>query len=190
MPFVMAFRWIREHLKTVTNVTNVIHQSIVRPVSSPIGAAVRVVVRVDKAALHRLEKWTHAQVARIDHAVAHAGAIALPLPGTALGELEELYNRLRKRVARIEVGKVGYIAAGVFVATLARFGLGWLRCQNVKQLGRGVCRLDTSLLETILTDGIAIVGSVSIVSMAEALLEVQDEVSKTILRNVRETAKV
>lgn len=189
-PFVLAFRWLRDHLDTVTNVTNVINKSIVHPVQSTVGTAIHVVTRPTTVGLDRLRAWTTAQIKILRQSIAHAGAQALPLPGTAVADLRDALNRLRKRVARIDTKGLAYIGSGVFVATLARFGLNWIRCQNVKRFGRGICRADTDFLDTVLQDGLAIVGTLSIVGMANALLEVEDEVVAAIMRNVRETAQV
>lgn len=188
-PFVLAFKWTRDQLKSVTNVTNVINKSIVHPVQSTVGAAIHVVTRPTTVGLDKLRTWTTAQIKILRQQIAHAGAQALPLPGTAVADLRDALNRLRKRVARIDTKGLGYIGAGVFVATLARFGLNWIRCDRVKQLGRGSCRLDASLIDTVLEDGMVIVGSISIVSMARELLAIEDEVASVILRNVRETAR-
>ena len=61
------------------------------------------------------------------------------------------------------------------LAILARLGLKWTRCNNVGKAGRQLCGLDTSLLDELLLDTVAILGTVSIVAFAHDLQGVTDE---------------
>ena len=185
-PFVLAFRWIREHVAQVTEVTNVISQPVAKVAASPVGAAIRVIVRPDRVAVAKLREWTVAKVKALEAAIAHTGTIALPLPHSPVGDLKDLLNRLRRRVARIERGALPYIASGVFVATLARFGLGWLRCSNVKTMGRGVCRMDEGALYDLLASTTVITSSISIGALARELSEGMDVATSAVRTFVRE----
>jgi len=55
------------------------------------------------------------------------------------------------------------VAIGALVFALGRIGAGWVRCSNVRRLGRTVCGMDHDLLESLLADTLAIVGTVSLV---------------------------
>jgi hypothetical protein len=67
----------------------------------------------------------------------------------------------RIRGARTVIG--ASVFAGLLVAALAKLGLGWVRCSNVRKLGRRACGMDASQIEGLLLDTIAIVGTVSLI---------------------------
>ena len=146
--FALAIRGLKTVVRDTVHQTTTIVEQIAHPVYSPIGAAVRVVVRVDRAELARYRAWTTAHIRALEAKLAHAGAIAQPWPGTALGDLREWVAKLDKRLGKVGRQALPYIASGVFVATLARMGLGWLRCDRVKQLGRGACRSNADAMTT------------------------------------------
>ena len=113
--------------------------------------------------------------------VQYAGAQALPLPGTAIADLRDAWARVSRRLGKLERGVLPYIASGVFVATLARFGLGWLRCDNVKRVGRGVCRLDAGQFDELLAGTLLVLSPISLAVLAEELAEVVEDVSDAVV---------
>ncbi len=67
---------------------------------------------------------------------------AIPLPKDLLG--------IRKRIGKIERAIVGTAAVGLVATALARLGVSWIRCNNWKRLGRGVCGLPASVISDFL----------------------------------------
>ena len=188
-PFVLAVRVIARGLSDTIYRTNTIVKEIASPLTSPVGAAIKVVTRIDRAALAQFKAWTTARLAKLEAAVAHAGAQALDLPGTAVGDLREAWSRLAKRIGKLERGALPYIASGVFVATLTRFGLNWIRCDRVKAMGKGVCRMDGDALAAMLAGTTVIAGSISLRQLAAELSATMDEASGYLTTFVREAPK-
>lgn len=110
-------------------------------------------------------RWLRAHFAALTHAIDHA----LPIPTVPT------FPNLWKRVRAIERKIVLGVGIAAVVAALGRLGIGWLRCNRVRQVGRRICGLDESLIEKFLLDSLAIFGLVSIVEFAEGLQAVEDE---------------
>jgi hypothetical protein len=53
--------------------------------------------------------------------------------------------------------------AGAVALALSRLGIGWVRCSKVGRAGKTLCGMDESLLESLLADTLAIVGTVSLI---------------------------
>ena len=126
--------------------------------------------------------------ALIRKAVAATGAIAVPIPHILprLRDLERTAENDAKRLRRLGWAGAFTGAVGLVLAALARLGLNWIRCRNVKDAGRAVCRLDTSLLNELLTDGLLFFGAVSVVEFAKELRTIEDEAVKVLGGLVRE----
>ena len=117
---------------------------------------------------------TRAQVkdATREARIAHKAAVAIP------GQLSREWDipRLRDQVKGLEDGASdtfkwirshpNSIASGVFAGAVAwalgRVGASWTRCNNWRKLGKGYCAADPSLIESLLADALAIVGTVSL----------------------------
>ena len=54
---------------------------------------------------------------------------------------------------------------GSIVRVLVRH-LPWYQCSNVKKAAKGLCRMDSSLLDSLLADALILGGSISIVELA------------------------
>lgn len=68
---------------------------------------------------------------------------AIPIPKDLLG--------IRTRIGKIEKSIVGVAAAGLVATALARLGVTWIRCNNWKRLGRGICNLPASAISSLLS---------------------------------------
>lgn len=187
--FALAVKSIARGLSDTIYRTNTIVKQIASPMTSPVGAAIRVVTRIDRVALARLREWTTTKVKALEAAIAHAGAQALPLPGTAIADLRDAWHRLARRLGKLERGALPYIASAVFVATLSRFGLNWLRCDRVKAAGKGVCRMDADGLAALLAGTTVIAGSISLRQLAGELSATMDEAAGYLIGFVRESPK-
>lgn len=114
------------------------------------------------------------------HALTHAIDHALPIPHVPT--FPNIWKRLRALERKLAVP----VGIGLVVAALGRLGLGWLRCNRVRQVGRALCGFDTNLLDSLLLDGIAIFSLLSVVEFAKELRAVEDEAVAIMGKLVRE----
>ena len=70
--------------------------------------------------------------------------------GARVGRIERTYASKKWWAKHWESVLGGTVAVGIFTAALSRLGLRWLRCSNVKKAGKGICGMDSSLLEDLL----------------------------------------
>jgi len=105
-------------------------------------------------------------------------------------EAEHEIGRLWDRVRGIAPGVVGGLALGALTFALGRLGLGWARCSNVGKVGRRICGLDQNLLESLLLDTIAIVGTVSVVEFIRDAQAVENVALGALGGFIREFPKV
>lgn len=105
-------------------------------------------------------------------------AIAVPLP--RVGRLEREAGALGHRIGQLARRVTPAALAAATIATLARVGLGWVRCSRVKDAGKAVCGMDSGLLESLLADTALIVGTVSLVEFARGMQDVTAEVVQPI----------
>lgn len=113
-----------------------------------------------------------AAVARIDH--------ALDGVHINLGGLRRDLGRAVGRVRGLERLIYPAAAAGLVATALARLGMSWLGCRNVRKIGRRACGLDPSLLDALIADSLLFFGTFSLVAFAEELQDVTGEVSGAI----------
>ena len=179
--FAAAVKILASRLSDVIDKTTTITKWVARPVASPIGTAIHVVTRVDRASVTNLRAWTLRKVHALEAAIAHAGAQAIPYPGSALGELEGVVGRIWQRVRSLERGAVAAVGAGALTYALARLGANWIRCGNVSRLGKGACRMDPSQLEELLTGTLAVLSPLSLTVLAEELAAVVEDVADVVV---------
>jgi len=74
-------------------------------------------------------------------------------------EITNLWKWTRSHA--LVAGSVAF--AGAVALALSRLGLGWVRCSKVGRAGKTLCGMDDSLLESLLADTLAIVGTVSLI---------------------------
>lgn len=142
-----------------------------------------------KTGIDQLTRQGERLTSKLEHRVAAAEtAIAGTLGGElahvereALHGIEALRDALTRRLSRVE--KLLGIAAltGTIIGVIARH-LPWLRCTNVGKVGKHLCGLPVSQLDNLLAqaaiDGLAILGTVSLVEFAEAMQAVVGEVAQ------------
>lgn len=116
------------------------------------------------------------RVSALERKVSKPHSIAVPgLPGR-IGEVEREVDRLKGRVGKISK----WLALGLLLANLAKvlekMGVNYVRCSKMKKLGKGVCGMDDSWLDSLLNDALLVVGTISLVELAKSM---QPEMSAT-----------
>lgn len=123
---------------------------IERPTGGPIAAGVKAGTRAIVGELQGVERWigTKGRVAYREATVDLPRDIAgLRARDLSLGRL---YERLRKRLAKLDKLTVGTAFAGAVAIALSRLGAGWIRCSNWNRIGRTVCRSPFTDIEGLL----------------------------------------
>lgn len=121
-------------------------------------------------------RWLQRHFAALTHAIPRA----LPIPTVPA------IPNLRKRIARLEK-RIGVpVALGVVAVALARLGVNWIRCRKVGRVGRQLCGMDDGLLDSLLTDALAIFSVLSVVEFARELRTIEDEAIGIMGKLVRE----
>jgi hypothetical protein len=149
------------------------------------------IYKLVQAAIHaNLPHVGRTVTTKVEHVVTHtvtrivrasSGAVAIPgwvirLP-SRVGDVEHDLSGLRKRVKGLEKYAGATAAVALFTAALAKLGLQWLRCKNMKKAGKRVCGLDGNLLDALLLGTTLIVGTISLREFAQEVESVTDEVS-------------
>lgn len=114
------------------------------------------------------------------HALTVAIPRALPIPQVPT------FPNIWKRIRALEHKLAKPVAVAAVVAAIARLGLGWIRCNKVRKVGRQLCGFDDSLLDALILDAIAIFSVISVVEFAKELRAVEDEAVNIMGRLVRE----
>jgi hypothetical protein len=125
----------------------------------------------------------------IVHKIEHVGTAATRAADVALGRrilsVRELADQALARLKRLERNRVAALTAGVLFAALARAGLGWVRCRNVKRLAKRACGMDATLLESLISDSLLFFGTFSLIEFAEELQGLTDDAADAIRRLTR-----
>ncbi len=137
-----------------------------------IGAAVATYVAPYLTMLRWLRSHFHALTAVIPH------TLPIPVGRTIAG--------IRARLRRLERSLPATAVAAAVIAVLARLGLGFLRCGNVKKAGKSVCGMNTGLLDSLLLDTVALLSVVSVVEFARELQTIEGEAVSIFGRLIRE----
>jgi hypothetical protein len=115
--------------------------------------------------------------------IAHLGTV---IHGDIAGLRDYAHRNLGRRVKALE-GKLAAAAVAAAAITAVTTLFGFLRCTNVQKAGKGLCRMDGSVLDSLLLDTLLIASALSVVEFAKELQAVEHEVVGLMLRGVRET---
>lgn len=144
-----------------------------------------------------LLRGVRAQVAALRHMVIHG---VFPRIGALERELDHVLEHdvaaLRARTKAIEhdLAKVfkwirthpEALATAAFTGAVAvalrRLGLGWLRCRNVRRLGKAACGLPVGLIEDVLGLALAFLVVVDPVVIAKAAVKSEDVMHDLVVR--------
>jgi hypothetical protein len=159
------------------------------------------IYKLVQAAIHaNLPHVARTTTTKVEHVVTHtvtrivrasSGAVAIPgwvirLP-SRVGDVEHDLSGLRKRVKGLEKYAGATAAVALFTAALAKLGLQWLRCKNMKKAGKRVCGLDAGLLDALLLGSTLIVGTISLRDFAREMEAVTEEAAGLVRGFIRET---
>jgi hypothetical protein len=93
---------------------------------------------------------------------------------------DQRLERLEQEMRRINLGTVSAIGVVALLAALAKAGLGFLSCRNVKTAGKATCALPTDALEDLLAVGGLIGGSVSLIAFAREMENVVESMDSVV----------
>ena len=136
----------------------------------------------------------------IEHVVGHAVPIAvpgaIPIPAGHTGELPNIRAKLREAeqaasrawdwIKTHRGSVITGVATGVVGLALGKLGAGWTRCSNWNRYGKAICRADSSLIDNLLGDALAIVGTVSLVEFIREAQAVETEAVDALRFFIRE----
>jgi len=150
-----------------------------RSIGSVLLATQRAVAAAERAAEERLGKLE----AGVKGAAASAIAVTLPQIHGLEHDLSGVEAWIKAHTK--DFTKVG--AAGLVAAALSELGLSSLSCRNNKTLSKGVCGLATKVLDDLLAGLIAVVGTVSLVQLAEEYKKLFPDVASEVTKFWRAT---
>ena len=130
--------------------------------------------------------YVHPYLASLRWLRAHFHALTAVLPRALPLPQVPTFPNIWKRIRALEHKLAKPVAVAAVVAALARLGLGWIRCNKVRKVGRSLCGFDDSLLDSWLLDAVAIFSLISVVEFANELRAVEDEALGIMGRLVRE----
>jgi hypothetical protein len=163
-------KWLEAHSNPAYIVRQIRgHVLTERQVRAMLRAAAAIAVRPVTLRLGRLDTWTHAQIRALRH------SITVTIPNDIAGlrartrAAEDAAQNAWAKVRELDARWAAAAFAGAVAVALSRLNLGWVRCSKVGRLGRFGCGMDDSLLEAILADALLIVGTLSLVELAEEL---------------------
>ncbi len=160
---------------------------VAHPGSGKSGGAIAARTRPLKVQLADLRHWTMGRVKALEYSESVAIPGALDNLRARDGVLERLWHGLKGRFGKLERATVGAGAVGLVAIALAKLGMTWARCSNVRRLGRGVCRMDGSFIEDLLAGTLLVVGGISIVEFSKELQTIMGDAEAGIRGFIRET---
>lgn len=90
--------------------------------------------------------------------------------GAITDRLDALWHRIRG----VEKLTATAAFAGAVAFALTRLDLGWLRCRNVRNVGRALCGFPSTLLEAFLLDGLTVLAATDLCELSYAITGVAE----------------
>jgi hypothetical protein len=177
---------VKAHLRAVDRTERAHAKAIRHSNTGPIAAGTHTITRPIAARTtwidtHELPN-TRARVREHGHAIPRDRTAARTREGALTEGLSTLWDHVRGLDRRV----VGLGAVALVVTALGRVGAGWVRCSNVRNVGRRLCGMNPTQLESLLAGTLAIVGTISIVQFAEELQAIVGEGADAIHGLIRE----
>jgi len=143
-------------------ITKTVHETVVKPTTKIVKATAAITKAQFAALSHRVGVLTH-QVAHLTAAAGHA--IANPFP--RIKTVERDLSGLRKRVKGLEKALAAGVGAALLIKALTKVGVGYIRCDRNKQLGKGICKTDANWVDEFLAGSLLLLGTTSFVEFVK-----------------------
>ena len=139
-----------------------------------LGGKTVTIIRPVQARVVRVTKYVAARTSAVAGELEHVIEWDLPRLRARTKALEDRVGKLARSLRKEVPVLAGLSFVAAVAAVLARLGLSWARCNNVGKVGKSVCGMNPSLLESLLADSLLVVGSLSLVEFAEEMVGVTD----------------
>jgi hypothetical protein len=188
-------RWLLFHeLPKLARAVPKLATQVVHSVTTRVIHAERTIVKLpklSKAAATALvsaavAKWIHPYLSSLRWLRAHYHALTVAIPRALPIPQVPTFPNLWKRVRALEKRLALPIGIAAVVAAIGRLGIGWIRCNKVRRIGKAACGMDESLIEQLLLGATAIFSVVSVVEFAKEMRTIEDEAVSIMGRLVRE----
>lgn len=101
-----------------------------------------------------LLRWIREHFKALEHAAANAGSIATTVPRIIYRDYSipvgRTLRQIRARLRKLEKITAGSLAVGAVALALTRMGVNWIRCNNVKRVGRALCSAPSHVISDLL----------------------------------------
>jgi hypothetical protein len=188
-------RWLLFHeLPKLAHAVPKLATQVVHSVTTRVIHVERTIVKLPKLTKAQAKALVSAAVATYIHPFladlrwlrSHFRALTAVLPRVLPIPHVPTFPNIWKRIRALEKKLAVPVGIAAVVAAIGRLGLGWVRCNNVRKAGRSVCGIDSSLLDSLLLDTLAVFSIVSVVEFAHGLRSIEDEAVGILHRLIRE----
>lgn len=148
-------------------------ESVEHALTRTVTVTVPKVVRITETKVLRVVEPTRVIVEKITHVGTAATRAADAALGARIKSVRELAEDALSRIKRLEKGATLALTTGLLLAAVSKAGFGWIRCRNIKRLGKRACGLDTQLLDALIADSLIFFGTISLVEFAKELQQIE-----------------
>jgi hypothetical protein len=188
-------RWLLFHeIPRIIHAIPHLATSVTHTITKRVKTVERTIVklpRLSKAAAKALVSaavatYIHPFLADLTWLRRHFHALTAVLPRVIHLPHVPTFPNIWKRIRALEKRLAVPLGIAAVIAAIGRLGIGWIRCNKVRRLGRAVCGMDDRLLENFLLDATAIFSVLSVVEFANEMRTIEDEAVSIMGRLVRE----
>jgi hypothetical protein len=130
------------------------------------------------------------RVGSIEAELDHVIEIDIPALRARVKELERRATHSWEWLRKHQRSLAAVAFSGAVAMALRRLGLGWLRCRNVRKVGKAVCGLPASLLDDLLALSFAFGVLIDPEDVAKLAVEAVDELEGLLRRMLGETVEL
>lgn len=151
------------------DVPNAAHAATI-PLANRLHGIDRLPARIEAQVAGKLAAARHGIDRIVDNALGKLRTAVRGIDATIQNALKTTRG-LTRRISRVEKKLGAATFAALVAGALARLGLRWLRCRNVKKTLPRVCSMDTDLFESLLASTLLLTSALSLRQMARELEE-------------------